>query len=102
MNTLSHLEGSQQTYIRAPLRRGAATGPSARRPIWNQLPLARHLVVFRGLRPLEKRAGYTLALPVSGLKNGVHLMWSAYINSILRNNWGGLDLSPDTLYLGEG
>ena len=73
MNALSQMIGSQQTYIRAPLRRGAATGPAARGPIWNQMTLARHLVLFRGLRPLERRAGYTLALPVCGLKDGVHL-----------------------------
>ena len=74
MNAMRHIGGSQQTYIRAPLRRGAATGPSARGPIWNQTPLTRHLVLLRGLRPLERRAGYTLALPVCGLKDGVHLI----------------------------
>ena len=74
MNAILQREGSQQTYIRAPLRRGAAAGPSALGLIWNQMTLTRHLVFFRGLRPLERRAGYTLALPVCGLKDGVHLI----------------------------
>jgi hypothetical protein len=91
MNAMRHIGGSQQTYIRAPLRRGAATGPSARGPIWNQTPLTRHLVLLRGLRPLERRAGYTLALPVCGLKDGVHLtvrkQFRAALDAIAKMTW---------------
>ena len=81
---MRHSEGSQQTYIRAPLRRGAASGPSARWPTWNLMTLSRHQALFRGLRPLERRAGYTLASPVFGLKDGVHLKsnWVSLQNAL--------------------